>query len=123
MLICIFFKFIFFTFLCQISSKMLLTTLRLDLPITRPYLGQFQRNLACWNAIKAFYAVGPSWTENRPIQVKGLKYVVGTEQVIHFIDYIIKTCCGYRTGYTFIDYIIKTCCGYRIGYTFYRLHN
>ena len=37
---------------------MLLTTLRLDLSLTRPYLGRFQQDLACWNAIEALYPVG-----------------------------------------------------------------
>lgn len=29
----------------------MLITVKLDLPITPPYLGLFQQNLACWNAI------------------------------------------------------------------------
>ena len=37
---------------------MLLITLKIDLPKTRPYIGGFQLDMACWNAIEAFYVVG-----------------------------------------------------------------
>ena len=47
---------IFFILLCQISSKMLLKILKLDFPITWPYLGHFNGTWLIGMLFKALLA-------------------------------------------------------------------
>ena len=55
LLICIF-KIYFFTFLCQMTSNIFLITLKLNLPITQPFLKRFQQNWYFFEGIDLLHA-------------------------------------------------------------------